>query len=132
VDRDAIARRRRRGQVLEALTFEREREAALRDQLEEVVLEQEGPRVDAVAFAQMEPDDVAVVRELLDDGWSSVDDDEDYELADDDDGLDVEEDEDEDEVERLQREIESCRARQRALERYLEALGSSPAKAAEG
>ncbi|HEU0336933.1 MAG TPA: hypothetical protein VFR43_10285 [Gaiellaceae bacterium] len=125
MDRDAIARRRRRDQVLEALTFERQREAALRDQLEEVVLEQDGPRIDAEAFARMEPDDVAVVRELLDGGWSPVDDDED-----DDDGLEV--DEDEDEVERLQGEIESCRARQRALERYLEALELPPAAAPEG
>jgi hypothetical protein len=129
VDRDAIARRRRRGQVLEALTFEREREAALRDQLEEVVLEQEGPRVDAEAFAQMQPDDVAVVRELLDDGWSLLDDEDDDDLTDDD-GLDVAADEDE--VERLQGEIESCRARQRAFERYLDALESPPAEAAEG
>ena len=128
MDRDAIARRRRRGQVLEALTFEQEREAALRDQLEEVVLEQEGPRVDAEAFAQMQPDDVAVVRELLDDGWSLLDDEDDDDLADDDDALNVAEDE----VERLQGEIESCRTRQRAFERYLEALESPPAEAAEG
>lgn len=131
MDRDAIARSRRRGQALEALTFEREREAALRDQLEEVVLEQEAPRIDGEAFAQMEPGDVAVVRELLDEGWSAdegeeeVDDDGDFMLAVDDEGtLAVEEDEDE--IARLQGEIESSRARQRALERYLEALEAPP------
>jgi hypothetical protein len=136
VNRDAIARSRRRGQALEALTFEREREAALRDQLEEVVLEQEAPRIDADAFARMEPGDVAVVRELLDEGWSAdedeeeVDDDGDFLLAVDDEGAPAAE-EDEDEVARLQGEIESSRVRQRALERYLEAL-EAPAAPSQG
>ena len=67
----------------------------------------------------------------IDDGWSLLDDDDDEDdLTDDDDALDVAEDDDE--VERLQGEIESCRARQRAFERYLEALESPPAEAAEG
>ena len=141
MDRDAIARSRRRDQALEALAFEREREAALRDQLEEVVLEQEGPRIDREAYARMEPDDVAVVRELLDESWSAdedeeEDDDSDFLLVVDDGGVladDDEEDEDEDEVARLQGEIASCRARQRALERYLEALEAAPpAAAADG
>jgi hypothetical protein len=131
VDRDTIARRRRRGQVLEALAFEREREAALVEQLEDVVLEEEGPRIDREAFALLQPEDVAVVRGLLD-GWSESDEDEADELeADFFAGLEAEADEpapeEEDEVARLRGEIESSRARQRALERYLEALAAPPA-----
>jgi hypothetical protein len=131
VDRDAIARRRRRDQVLDALAFEREREAALVEQLEEVVLEEEGPRIDREAFALLQPEDVAVVRGLLDD-WSEPDAEEADELeADFFAGLDAESDEpaadEEDEVARLQGEIASSRARQRALERYLEALAAPPA-----
>jgi hypothetical protein len=131
VDRDAIARRRRRDQVLDALAFEREREAALVEQLEEVVLEEEGPRIDREAFALLQPEDVAVVRGLLDD-WSEPDAEEADELeADFFAGLESESDEpaadEEDEVARLQGEIASSRARQRALERYLEALAAPAA-----
>jgi hypothetical protein len=133
VDRDAIARRRRRGQALEALAFEREREAALLEQLEEVVLEEEGPRIDREAFARLRPEDVAVVRGVLD-GWSEPHEEEADELEDDFfAGLETAGEEpapdEEDEVERLQGEIEASRARQRALGRYLDALAAPPAAA---
>jgi hypothetical protein len=136
VDRDAIARRRRRGQALEALAFEREREAALVEQLEEVVLEEEGPRIDREAFARLQPEDVAAVRGILD-GWSEPDDEEEADELEDDffAGLETAGEEpapdEEDEVARLQGEIEASRARQRALGRYLDAL-AAPSAPADG
>jgi hypothetical protein len=125
VDRDAIARRRRRSQALEVLEFERERVRAL----ESIVAEEEGRRVDDEAFARMAPEDVAIVRELLGDGWEFEEDEEEDELGgdvgfllDDEDG-ELEEEEGADEVARLQGLLESCRTSQRALERFIEALG---------
>jgi hypothetical protein len=128
VDRDAIARGRRREQALEALEFERDREQALVYQIGSVVLEEEGRRVDEEAFGRMAPADAAIVRELLGDGWAPADDedagDEDAGLWLDDDGEPA--DDEEDEVARLEAELERCRARQRALERYLDALAARP------
>ena len=60
-----IARSQRRRQALEALEYERDREAALRGQLEETATELEGPSVDEETFAGMNPEDVAIVRETL-------------------------------------------------------------------
>jgi hypothetical protein len=124
VDRDAIARGRRREQAREALEGERDREQALVYQIGSIVLEEEGRRVDEEAFGRMAPADVAIVRELLDDGWAPADD-EDVEEAEIwlDDGGETEED-DEDEIARLEAELEGCRARQRALERFLDALAT--------
>ncbi len=122
MDRDAIARERRREEALDALGFEREREAALRDQVGETVLEAERDRIDQAALARLEPRDAALVREILgadtDDG---VEDDWDEVLADfadepDDDGLS------EDEVARLLGEIAASQERQQALERFVAAL----------
>jgi hypothetical protein len=127
VDRDAIARRRRRSQALEALEFERERERALADQLESIVAEEEGRRVDEEAFARMAPEDVAIVRELLGDGWALDEDAEEDDAGGELDFLsdeDGEPEEEEDEVARLQGLLESCRTNQRALERFIEALGA--------
>ena len=62
MDRDAIARAGRRAQAEEALAFEREREAALREQIAALVLEEEGPRLDAEAFASLDDADVRLVR----------------------------------------------------------------------
>jgi hypothetical protein len=117
VDREAIARRRRRRQVEEALDDERAREAALGEQLEEVVAQDASPRIDELAFARMEPDDVAVVREALGEllpfeGDEELGEAEAAELE------TVDED-----VARLQDEIADSQRRQRALARYLEALG---------
>ena len=127
MDRDAIVRSRRRDQALEALEFERERERALADQIGAILAEAEGPRVDQAAFERMEEVDVALVRELLDEPEGTFEADG-AELEDDPDaGLSGDEGEqgvDEDEIGRLESEIVRCRDRQRALERYVEALGT--------
>lgn len=113
MDRDAIVRSRRREDALEALEFERQRERALAGQIDAIVVEEDGPRVDEQVFARMEPDDVALVRELLGNGgWVT-----------DEDGDEAEES-DADEVARLEAEIAECRRRQQALERFIEALGA--------
>src|SRR5215212_1334418 len=65
VEREAIARERRRRQATEELEFEREREAALQDQLEDVVTDHLGPGIDDRAFAAMSSEDAAVVREAI-------------------------------------------------------------------
>jgi len=118
VDREAIARAERRRQALEALEFERARAGALRDRLESIVTELDGPAIDAAAFARMNPADVEIVRPAL--------------QADDPEPItepEMEEDETEDpaawleeEIGRLQEEIESSDRRQLAFERYLDAL----------
>ena len=65
VDLREIARARRRRQGLEALDFERDRAAALREQLEETITELEGASVDDETFARMAPEDVDIVRHTL-------------------------------------------------------------------
>jgi hypothetical protein len=121
VDREAIARKQRRRQVEEALEDEREREAALAGHLEEVVAETDGPGVDAQVFERLEPDDVAVVREVLEvpaaGEYESEEDDEPFvlEIGGDENGSD-------EEIARLQDEIAGSRRRQQALQRYLDAL----------
>ena len=131
MDREEVARAGRRAQAEEALAFEREREAALRDQIAALVLEEEGARVDAAAFAELPPDDVELVRsalgELADDGEEDEDDlfgDEPYVTFEDDDEPPV------DEVARLGAEIEGSQRIQAALERYIAALDRPAAPAA--
>lgn len=121
VDREAMAREQRRRQVLQALEFERDREAALVEQLHEVVTETEGARVDEAAFAKMDPDDVALVREALAAAVGGAEDEdpfafEPFDEADDDSSS-------EEEIARLEDEIAKGRSRQRAYARYLDALG---------
>ncbi|MGL6278775.1 MAG: hypothetical protein ACRC50_04370 [Gaiella sp.] len=65
LDRDAIARARRRRELEEALVDETERELALREQVEAIVLEAEGPRIDAALRAALSPEDVDVLAEVL-------------------------------------------------------------------
>jgi len=124
LDRRAIARAQRREQVLAALEFERARSDALREQLESIVAELDGPALDAEVFARLDPADVEVVRpvvqspepEPVDAGeWLSFDEPgaEELDVA----ALR------EEEIERLAGEIASSRGRQEAFERYLEALG---------
>ena len=119
VDREAIARAERRRQALEALEFERARAAALRERLETVVVELEGPALDEAAFAQMTPADVEVVRPAL----QSVD----AEPADpepeDENGREATIAWLEEEIARLDEELASSSRRQQAFERYLDALG---------
>jgi hypothetical protein len=121
MDREAVARSRRRRQVDEALEEERGREEALTNQLEEVVADEDGGRIDELAFARMEAEDVVLVREVLEP--PSVFD----EGEDDPDGFALEDDvlgENgvDEEIGRLKAEIADSRRRQLAYRRYLEAL----------
>ena len=124
MDTDTVVRARRRQQALEALEFERDREAALRGQLEEVLTELEGARIDAAAFARMEPADAALVRETLDplqstpEEWLEIEGESPAEAA------RLQREEREAECTRLRQVIEKSRRSQVALERYLEALGA--------
>ena len=126
MDRDAIARAGRRAQAEEALAFEREREAALREQIAALVLEEEGPRLDAQAFASLDDEDVRLVRtalgELADELEAETDEDDPFaqELYV---TFDEEPDEpEEDEVARLEGEIQESLRVQGALERFIAAL----------
>jgi hypothetical protein len=120
VDRESIARAERRRQALEALEFERARAAALRERLESIVGELDGPAIDEAVFAQLTPEDVAVVRPALQS--DDVEPVESFEIE-----LDEAESDAttwlEEEVARLQEELASSSGRQQAFERYLEALG---------
>jgi hypothetical protein len=126
VDRDAIARAQRRRQAQEALEFERDRATSLEEQVEAIVAELEGPRIDQEAFARMSPEDVEAVRAVLqpDDAPGS---DEEWlvfegELLEA--GPSETEEETEEEIARLQQEIAASRRRQEVFERYMDALGS--------
>jgi hypothetical protein len=120
MDREQIAREVRRRQATETLEFEREREKTIEEQIELVIVEIEGPKVDAAAFERMSADDAEIVREEL------------VVIADDDGAGFFERDDvivfDEvdphaEELARLHDELADCRRRQRAFESYLEALG---------
>lgn len=113
MDRDAIARARRRRDFEEALEAERGREEALREQIELVVADEEGARIDRELLELLEPEEAALVADLF--TGSSEDEGED-ELA-------SADDEPGDEVARLLDEIEQSEARQRALERAVQLLG---------
>ncbi len=129
---DEIVRANRRRQALDALEFERDREIAVLKQLGEVLTELEGSRIDQAAFARMAPEDVALVRGVLDPGSDETDDEFDVE------GLLASESpteirrEHEAERVRLEGVIADARSRQRALERYLEALGADRNVAGDG
>ncbi len=114
---------------MEALEFERERETELRRQIAEVVLEQEGERLNAAAFAGLDEQDVRRVRTALGDVEPEELEDEDpftddvfVELD-----FDDEPDDEEpmDEIARLEREIEESGRIQSALERFISALGEA-------
>jgi hypothetical protein len=122
VDRDALARAGRRAQAEEALLFEREREAALRHQLAELVLEEDGARLDAAAFATLDDDAVRRVREALGQFEVEEAEDEDPFVEDLYVDLDDQAEQDEDEVARLERAIDDSLRTQEALERFIAAL----------
>jgi hypothetical protein len=131
VDRVVIARAERRRQATDELEFERDRATALQEQLERIVLELEGPALDAAVFAKMDPEDVELIRGAIQGGSEMELEDLDDELLDGDEGgHDTEEwaaeqrEAHEAEIVRLQAEIAASERRQRALERYLEALGA--------
>ena len=122
MDVDEIVRARRLLQALDALDFEHGRESAVLAQIDEVLTELEGPRIDGAAFARMAPEDVTLVREVLDPGGDEPEDEFDFE-----DALSSESPaqirrEREAERVRLEEVIASSRSRQKALERYIEAL----------
>ena len=115
----------------EALTFEREREQALRWQLAEIALAVEVAAIDAAAYAQLEPAEVALVQSLLggiaDDG--PPDEEEDWFGAV---SLDAADDvasdpaaELEAELARLMGEIDESQLRQQVLARFIAALAAS-------
>lgn len=124
MDRVALARAARRAQAEEALEFERDRELALRRQVAELVLEDEGPQVDAAAFAELDDDEARRVRAALGQLDSGEAEDEDpfleelyIDFAD-----EPEQEDDEDETSRLEREIDESLRVQAALERFIAAL----------
>ena len=119
VDREAIARAERRRQALEALEFERARATALRERLEAVIVEVDGPALDEAAFAQMAPADIEVVRPVLQSAEAEPDDQE----PEAEDGGETVVEWLEEEIVRLDEELASSSRRQQAFERYLDALG---------
>ena len=123
MDRQAFARAARRRQALEALEFERQREAMLVEQLEDLAAEAEGRAIDEAAFARMDAEDVQLVRATFDaePGREELFDELDLETV----WLEEEPDDSdssEDEMARLTSEIEASRRRQHSFERYVEAL----------
>ncbi len=132
MDLREIARSQRTRQALEALEFERNREAALRGQLEETATELEGPSVDEETFAGMDPEDVAIVRETLHESGQPFEvtfageEGEDWleEFRMDGEWPEDEREERLGEVARLESEINESRRRQQALQRYVEALAA--------
>jgi len=126
VDNETIAREVRRRQVQETLDFEREREQTLKEQVEIVITEVEGKKVDEAVFAQMSPEDAEIVSaELSPAGMDGEEDPEFFFERDDLINLDAEPEVDPhaEELARLNGELEDCRRRQRAFEAYLAALG---------
>jgi hypothetical protein len=131
VDRQAIVRAQRRRQATDALEFERARAEALREQLETIVAELDGPATDEAIFAAMAPEQAAVVRielygeepEPLGDEWALPVEEEEEEEEEEDPVLDPAEREGE--IIRLQGEIAESIRRQQAFEAYLDALGES-------
>lgn len=122
MDRESIARAERRRQALEALEFERARAAALRTRLESIVVELDGPAIDAVIFAELSPEDVEIVRPELQSDEPEPEDPFELDLE----GGDPRAEHAawlEEEVVRLEQEIAASGRRQQAFESYLEALG---------
>jgi len=119
MERDAHVRAARRRQVVDALEFERQREAMLVEQLQDVVAEVDGTALDAVLFARMNDEEAELVRAALGDvlAFDFGEDEEDAAPEEPEPGDGVEE-----EAARLQGEIDSSRRIQAALSRYLALL----------
>jgi exopolyphosphatase/pppGpp-phosphohydrolase len=138
VDRVAIAREERRRQVTEDLEFERDRAGELRNEVNRLALELEGPAIDEDVFAKMQPEDVELVRGAVQEGLlaegESVEEDwldlggdeapEEDQVSDEQLAAELRQ-EQEAEIVRLQEEIAASKRRQQALEAYLEALDAS-------
>ena len=112
--------------MLDALAFERDREAELLAQLEETVAEADGSRLDEEVFAQMDAEAVELVRVALGGGtefeFDEEPEDDAFDVSFDEPAAEDEGDPVEEEIARLQSEIESARRVQAALERYAELL----------
>ena len=125
MDREAIARGVRRRQAQESLDFEREREQALEEQVALTIAETEGPKIDAVAFGAMSPEDAALVRAEFNPLPYAPEDGPDFferdDLIDFDDVEII--DPQAEELARLNEELTQCRRRQQAFQAYLAALG---------
>jgi len=124
MDRERIAREVRRRQAEETLEFEREHEQTLQEQVELVIADAEGPKLDAAVFERMSPEDAEIVR--ADFAPPSVHDDSPgigYLERDDVIFFDDEVDQHDEELARLNQELDECRRRQRAFQAYLDALG---------
>jgi hypothetical protein len=121
VDRARIARAERRRQALDELEFERERAAALHEEIARLVLELEGPGLDEEVFARLSPGDVDLVRGSLQ-GGPAAEGDEDEWFEFDDEDAEPDREELESEISRLQAEIAASTRRQEAFQRYLDAL----------
>jgi hypothetical protein len=123
VESEAIAREQRQRLAREALEFEIEREAALGEQLQETIAEDEGPAIDERVFARMAPEDVELVRAALgDDSADEFDAEGDEWFVEEEDEAEIVAEGRESEISRLEGEIRGSRRRQAALQRYLEAL----------
>jgi hypothetical protein len=129
VDRQEIARAVRRRQVQETLEFEREREQTLKEQIEIVITEVDGKRVDETVYARMSPEDVEIVSMELSPPGPEYEPDPDF-FIDRDDLFNLDDepavDPHEEELARLNAELEDCRRRQRAFDAYLTALDEKP------
>ena len=119
VDVDGIVRAKRRQQALDALEFEDGREVAVLAQIGEVLTELEGSRIDEAAFARMAPEDVALVRGVLDP--TSDESEDEFGLESTESRAEMRNDL-EAERTRLEDVIADSRSRRQALERYIEAL----------
>ena len=108
-----MVRSQRRRHVGELLEDERGREVALAERIEEVVAEKDGPVFDERVFGQLDPEDATLIREVL--RPTS-----DFDEEEEDDGSDA--GWADEEIARLQDEIADSQRRQRAYERYLNAL----------
>ena len=110
MDRDRIARAKRRQEALDALEYEQTREEALRDRLAQSVADADGWRADHFAFERLQPAHVAALREI---GFDAAEP-----------GYDARE-RFEDEIREAEAELATTRLRREALERYLAVLGDS-------
>jgi hypothetical protein len=107
MNREDIATTRRRQEALDSLEFEREREEALTSQLEPVIRDAEAWRADVHAFRHMSAEDVETLRRI---GFALEAPQEDARAR-----LETK-------IAELQGMIEDSRSRQRAFERYADAL----------
>jgi hypothetical protein len=107
LDREAVARARRRQEAVDSLEFERQRESALLQRLEPIVRDAEAWRVDESALAQMPEEERDKLRQI---GFCQPQPPEDARAR------------FEAKIAELQAQIEDSRSRQRAFEAYTKAL----------